>query len=264
LVDHLKLSVFISADLLNLLVEHITFQLFGDFSHPDNLAILTSLRILQMFSLFWDRPTYTYYTYDPFCLHQRQHQRARYLNYLENQIASLFNDEFADFYGEPQSNKSIPPSDAGMKPSGTENVDKPQQTDKSEQVDKTDKPDAVSKPAPDKQLTTPRRYQYFSSRTFNGEDYVSEHRERVVSSNGEVHVRSRRQLGDRWHEVETHTDSEGKNTERETWHNVPDEQIEQFKVEWSDRHERPRNPPVQQDVPKPECLKDSSEPPKND
>jgi hypothetical protein len=222
-----------------------------------------------MFSLFWDRPLYTYYTYDPFCLRQRQHQRARYLNYLENQIASLFNDEFADFYGQPQSNKSLPPSDENMKSTQTEQTEKTAKTETPDQVNKPDTTMKSDKQAEqekqEKPVTTPRRYQYFSSRTFNGGDYVSEHRERVVSSNGEVHVRSRRQLGDRWHEVETHTDCEGKNTERETWHNVPDEQIEQFKTEWCERHERPANPQLEkQNVPQPECLKDSSEPAKHE
>jgi hypothetical protein len=33
-----------------------------------------------------------------------------------------------------------------------------------------------------------------------------------------------------------HVDKDGKKTERETWHNVGDEDIEAFKHEWSEKH----------------------------
>jgi hypothetical protein len=48
----------------------------------------------------------------------------------------------------------------------------------------------------------------------------------------------RRRLGDRWYETETHRDKEGKETERETWHNVADDDIEGFKEEWSRKHQK--------------------------
>lgn len=229
-----------------------------------------------MFSLFWNRPVYHHYVYDPFWLHQRQYQRARYLNYLENQIASLFNDEsndeLLDFYPEPKSSKSLPSSDEidkvdkPMKSAECEKsdgLDESEKSKKSEQqseiATKSEKVEDTPKSNSEKQVPTGRRYQYFSSRTFNGGDYVSEHRERVVSSNGEVHVRSRRQLGNQWHEVETHTNSEGKNEERETWHNVRDDEIEQFKADWCQRHQSPGNCLDERKGPKPESLKDSSD-----
>jgi hypothetical protein len=217
-----------------------------------------------MFSLFYDPPVYSYYTYDPFALHRRQYQRARYLNYLENQIASLFNDEFVDLCPESQSTKCVPPPDDSVKAStsGTSETSATAKPETPESVDKT--PSAEKTTSTEKQVSTPRRYQYFSSRTFNGSDYVGEHRERVVSSDGEVHVRTRRQLGDRWHEVETHTDREGKNTERETWHNVGDDDIEKFKNEWVTRHPNKESRPVEQSTPTPESLKDQSESAKHD
>jgi hypothetical protein len=43
-------------------------------------------------------------------------------------------------------------------------------------------------------------------------------------------------LGDRWYENEVHVDKEGKKTERETWHNVGDDDIESFTLEWNVRH----------------------------
>ena len=67
----------------------------------------------------------------------------------------------------------------------------------------------------------------------NGGNYVEEHREKVTGSDGETRIATRRRLGDRWYENEIHIDKEGKKTERETWHNVADEDIEKFKVEWT-------------------------------
>jgi hypothetical protein len=37
------------------------------------------------------------------------------------------------------------------------------------------------------------------------------------------------------YENEVHVHKEGKRTERETWHNVGDEDIERFKVEWNEQ-----------------------------
>ena len=79
---------------------------------------------------------------------------------------------------------------------------------------------------------------FFQSRsTYNGRDYVEEHRERVAEDDGSVHTTLRRRLGDRWYETETHTDKDGKSTSKETWHNVPESDIEKFKEEWTAKHE---------------------------
>jgi hypothetical protein len=58
----------------------------------------------------------------------------------------------------------------------------------------------------------------------------------VTGADGETRIATRRRLGDRWYENEVHVDKEGKRTERETWHNVGDEDIESFKLEWSEKH----------------------------
>jgi hypothetical protein len=75
----------------------------------------------------------------------------------------------------------------------------------------------------------------YTRSTFNGRNYVEEHREKVTGSDGETRIATRRRLGDRWYENEIHVDKEGKRTERETWHNVGDEDIERFKVEWNEQ-----------------------------
>ena len=58
----------------------------------------------------------------------------------------------------------------------------------------------------------------------------------MTDDDGSVHTTTRRRLGDRWYEQETHTDKDGKSTSKETWHNVPEESIESFKSEWSAKH----------------------------
>jgi hypothetical protein len=82
-----------------------------------------------------------------------------------------------------------------------------------------------------------RRYygrQYIShpGSTFNVQNYVEEHPEKVIESDGETRIAPLRRLGDRWYENEIHIDKDGKKTERETWHNVADGDIEKFKLEW--------------------------------
>ena len=89
-------------------------------------------------------------------------------------------------------------------------------------------------PKPSKKAPVLRRGYFFESRSsFNGKDYVEEHRERVTDEDGGVHIKTRRRLGDRWYEQETHTDNEGKVSSKETWQNVPSEEIVSFKSEWS-------------------------------
>jgi hypothetical protein len=68
----------------------------------------------------------------------------------------------------------------------------------------------------------------------------------------------RRRLGDRWYESETHRDKDGKETERETWHNVADDEIDGFKEEWSRKHQKPA-PPPQPAIESPEQPKPTTE-----
>jgi hypothetical protein len=106
------------------------------------------------------------------------------------------------------------------------------------------KTDAKSEAKPAQPPTRPtaqprvRTRQYLSSThsTFNGRDYVEEHRERVTGANSETRIATRCRLGDRWDENEVHIDKTGKRVERETWHNVGDEAIEALKLKWSEKH----------------------------
>jgi hypothetical protein len=88
---------------------------------------------------------------------------------------------------------------------------------------------------------------------FEGRGYIEEHREKVTGSDGEIRIVTRRRLGDRWYENEILIDKEGKKTERETWHNVGDEEIEQFKNEWSEKsNQKAVKAPEPQPQPQPE------------
>jgi hypothetical protein len=67
--------------------------------------------------------------------------------------------------------------------------------------------------------------------TDNGRDYVEEHREKVTGAHGETRIATRHRVGDRGYENVVLVDKDGKRTERETWHNVGDDDIEQSKLE---------------------------------
>jgi hypothetical protein len=57
----------------------------------------------------------------------------------------------------------------------------------------------------------------------------------VTGSNGQTRIATRRRLGDRWYDNEVTIDHDGNRTERETWHNVGDDDIERFKLEWNEK-----------------------------
>jgi hypothetical protein len=179
-----------------------------------------------MFSLFWDQPVYrSIYAYNPFDLQRNRNRRSRYLNYLENRLANLINDEFE-----------------GLEDFWEDSTPRPVEHRES-------RPDAASESRESAPVPQVRKSQFslHSSSRINGQDCIEEHREKFVGEGGDVHVRTRQRLGDRWHETETHTDAQGKNTERETWHNVGDDQIEAFKTEWDQKHK-----PTPQQLPQPE------------
>ncbi|OHT06716.1 cysteine protease [Tritrichomonas foetus] len=94
-----------------------------------------------------------------------------------------------------------------------------------------------------KPINSPYQSMFYESHSsYNGKNYVEEHRERVQDSDGNLHVTTRRRLGDRWYESKSITDGEGKTSTKETWHNVPEDQIDQFKQEWADQHQAKYTP----------------------
>ncbi|OHS99548.1 hypothetical protein TRFO_34013 [Tritrichomonas foetus] len=107
--------------------------------------------------------------------------------------------------------------------------------DADHKLDENQSQNSKSKPSP---YHSPYQSLFFESHSsYNGQNYVEEHRERVHDSDGKVHVTTRRRLGDRWYEATSITDEEGKTSTKETWHNVPEDQIEHFKQEWAMQHQ---------------------------
>ena len=81
--------------------------------------------------------------------------------------------------------------------------------------------------------STPSPIYYFESHSrFDGEKLIEERKERKIDSEGKVHQTLKRRLGERWYETEQIEDKEGQIENKETWHNVSEEEIEQFKNEW--------------------------------
>jgi hypothetical protein len=184
-----------------------------------------------MFSMFWDQPLYrTPYAYDPFGLNRIPSRRSRYLNYLENRLASLLNDEFDELWDSPARQAEKQVQHEQPQPQSQSPANPPSEAQSQPQQQQPANP-------PEKKPRGPTEYRFQSRATYNGRDYVEEHRERFTGEDGGVHVRTRRRLGDRWYEVEDHTDADGKKSQRETWHNVGDDQIEAFKQEWTERHQ---------------------------
>lgn len=74
---------------------------------------------------------------------------------------------------------------------------------------------------------------YFESHSkFEGDKIIEERKERIIDNEGKIHEKLKRRLGDQWYETEQIEDQEGHIENKETWHNVSEEDIESFKKEW--------------------------------
>ena len=149
---------------------------------------------------YYDAPYWVYRR--PRYYYPRRNFLDRYLAEVERALGDLFEEEevapVEEKEKEPEPAKA---ADAATKACDTE-----------------PKAAAPARKAP----VAPRQSYFYRSRsTYNGHDYVEEHRERVSDADGE-HTTLRRRLGDRWYETETHTDKDGKSTSKETWLNVPE------------------------------------------
>jgi hypothetical protein len=167
----------------------------------------------------------------------------RYLDAIDQRFFGLLKDDAAELLG-------LENQKTGEK---SNEVQSPQSNDSKSSTDS--KPSTDSVPAADSCATTKtdskpsettpqsihqrpmfgRQYISHTRTSFNGQDYVEEHREKMTGSDGETRIATRRRLGDRWYENEVVIDKDGKKNERETWHNVGDDDIEAFKLEWSEK-----------------------------
>lgn len=204
-----------------------------------------------MFTLFHDPFYYTptYYFQAP-RYSRRQSLFERYLDDLDRRFFSLLTDDAAQLLSLEDRNRtgssgSTSDGAAGAGTAGTTAATATATTppsgeatpsksaEKSAQSTQSVQPS--TRPTASSRVRT-QEYISHTSSIFNGRDYIEEHRERVTGADGETKIATRRRLGDRWYENEVHVDKDGKKTERETWHNVGDDDIEAFKLEWSEKH----------------------------
>ena len=86
---------------------------------------------------------------------------------------------------------------------------------------------------------SPSPFYYFESHSiFDGEKFIEERKERTIDSEGKIHQSLKRRIDDQWYETEQTEDENGQAVNKETWHNVPEDKIEQFKAEWAENHEK--------------------------
>jgi hypothetical protein len=154
----------------------------------------------------------------------------RYLDALDDRFFSLLDEDPAELLGlesETPASKPEPSSAQSNTTTPGENVTAATTDPKAENV--TSGPKQAAKPI--------SQYVSHTKSRFNGRDYVEEHREKVIGSDGDTRIATRRRLGDRWCESQVHIDKDGKKTERETWHNVAEDQMDKFNLEWNERHQ---------------------------
>jgi hypothetical protein len=161
----------------------------------------------------------------------------RYLDAIDQRFFSLLKDDAAELLGlENQKTE-----EKSTEVQSTQSNDSKPSTDSVPTADscattKTDsKPSETTQQPIHQRPMFGRQYISHTKTSFNGRDYVEEHREKMTGSDGETRIATRRRLGDRWYENEVVIDKDGKKNERETWHNVGDDDIEAFKLEWSQK-----------------------------
>ena len=76
-------------------------------------------------------------------------------------------------------------------------------------------------------------FYYFESHSkFDGEKIVEEQKTRKTDSEGKIHQTLKRRLGDQWYQTEQIKDENGKTIVKESWHNVSENDVDNFKKEW--------------------------------
>jgi hypothetical protein len=107
--------------------------------------------------------------------------------------------------------------------------------------------------APEERPTVRKYFSESRSSRFNGGDAIEERRERVTGADGVTRTVTLRRIGDRWHEHERIEDKSGQVSQKESWHNIPESEMERFTSDWEQRALGQRVPPsVTHDAPKKE------------
>ncbi len=193
---------------------------------------MTSFLFLFMFDylspFFYNHPRYYIRRFDPV---------EHYLYNLQRQLNDLLDDDYEYDCVQPKSEKKEEkkkevtkqeePKDKKEDIKKEEIKDKKEETkDKKEEIKKDEKKDKMNQ-----YIKKQQRYEIF-----NNHNYIEEHHEESIDFDGNKHIVDRRQLGNRWYERESLINSEGKESTKESWHNIPDKDIESFKEEWNTLH----------------------------
>ena len=132
---------------------------------------------------------------------------------IENLRSVLYNSLIHQQYKDIMSKSKSQQTEAEIK-------NQPQ--DQSEEIPEIKQTSTLSSPV----------YYFESHSRFDGENLIEERKERTIDSEGKVHQSLKRILGDQWYETEQIEDKDGQIQNKETWHNVSEDDIENFKKEW--------------------------------
>ncbi|OHS94652.1 hypothetical protein TRFO_39211 [Tritrichomonas foetus] len=87
----------------------------------------------------------------------------------------------------------------------------------------------------EKETETSRSFSSFKQSFMKGPHMIEEVRERSCdSSTGITREITKRRLGNKWVEIEEETGKDGNTKTKETWHNVSEDQTEEFKKLWEE------------------------------
>lgn len=118
-----------------------------------------------------------------------------------------------------------------LKPKAAENQNENNNDNINDNIN--DQPTDETEKVQQKTVSSSSPIYYFESHSrFDGKNLVEERKERKIDSEGKVHQKLKRRLGDQWYETEQIEDKEGHVVNKETWHNVPENEVENFKEEW--------------------------------
>jgi hypothetical protein len=159
-------------------------------------------------------------------------------------LHSLFDDfiddmaqAFPDYFDEPESHSSEEKSDTKTSPE-TSDASKQQKEGKPTEKEGDTKKTTSTRPQ------QPVRTSYFarSTKTSSGDRgdvrEFEERREKITDSEGQSRTFTLRRIGDQWYESEVVRDKEGKESQRENWHNVGESEQEGFKERWQNRSQK--------------------------
>jgi hypothetical protein len=183
----------------------------------------------QSLSPWQARPIYTY-TYTPSStIRPTRSIFSGLFHDVENHFMNLF-DYDRDYPEHEITRMRQSESEAKSKAADDAKAKAEAQAESESQIEESAKEEV--KKAEERPMRRVREYFCEKRSTFNGGKVMQEHRERITNPDGQSRTLTRRRIGDQWYESETRIDEEGKVSEKETWHNIGEEEIEGFKGKW--------------------------------